>query len=147
MDLLRTLGVNETFWYQLAILVIVFVYLSKLVVGPYLAAIEKRREMTLGSEAKADSVRSMASDLEKTYENRARDINRKISAVFDEVRTATRKEQDAKFQSAKADIEEFLKRERSKLASQEKSVREQLSRLPEELGDVVAEKMVSPGMK
>ena len=145
MDLLRTLGVNQTFWYQLVLLIVVFIVLSKLIIGPYLQAIDKRKQRTLGSEELAANMLAKTEQIQREYETRAQQINMQIREVYDSVRAAARKEQETTIQATRAEVETYLRGEREKLKKNEDKVRAELAGAPAELAGVVAEQLMPAG--
>lgn len=145
MDLLRTLGVDQTFWYQLALLIAVFIALSKLVIGPYMHAIDQRKQRTLGSEELAANMLAKTEQIQREYETRAQQINMQIREVYDSVRVAARKEQEAVIQSTRAEVETYLRTEREKLKKNEDKVRAELAGAPADLATTISAQLMPEG--
>lgn len=82
MGLLQALGINGLAIIQFGILIVIFLFLSLYVFGPYLRAVEERQSRTKGGEALADEFQQKTSDLQTRYQERAREIHSQIAALF-----------------------------------------------------------------
>src|SRR3954469_9588798 len=101
MELLRSLGVNSTFWIQVACFIISFSSLTFLVFIPYLRAHQEREARTVGSEESATRLIQEAHDLQQQYEQRAKVVNSQIKGAFDVQRQEAQKEYDRLVQNAR----------------------------------------------
>jgi len=87
MGLLQALGINGLAIIQFGILLVIFLFLSLYVFGPYLRAAEERQTRTKGGEALADEYQQKTTDLQIRYQERAREIHGQIAALFQQSRS------------------------------------------------------------
>lgn len=98
INILKSLGLNETVIPQFIIFIITFIFLNYFVFNKYLAAYEERRRRTVDSKDVDGELQSEIDKEEAKYAKEAKDINEQISAVFE----TRRKEAQAYSQSAMA---------------------------------------------
>ena len=98
MELLKSLGVNSTLWYQLACFIVSYLALSNLILKPYMAALHERENRTVGGEETAIRLIEEASHLHAELEQKARAIHASVKHVYDSSRTEAMAEYDRTIQ-------------------------------------------------
>lgn len=127
MELLRSLGVNSTFWLHVACFVVSYLALTQLVFKPYSKALNEREKRTVGNEETATRLIQEASDLQGQYEQRAKQVNSQIKGAFDASRTEAMKEYDKLVQNSRDEAQKLLEESRAALATQIQNARKALS--------------------
>jgi F0F1-type ATP synthase membrane subunit b/b' len=84
MDILTKLGIDYTLFYQLAIFIVAYFALSRLLFKPYLKAYHKRLEATFGGQEAAEKINQEAQELHVKYEAKAREVNSKVQSYFEQ---------------------------------------------------------------
>jgi F0F1-type ATP synthase membrane subunit b/b' len=127
MELLRSLGVNSTFWIQVGCFIVSFLSLTQLVFKPYLRAHHEREKRTVGNEETATRLIQEATDLHHQYEQRAKTVNSQIKSAFDASRGEAQKEYDVLVQNARQQAQSLIEESRQALSTQIQAARKQLS--------------------
>jgi F0F1-type ATP synthase membrane subunit b/b' len=109
MDILRSLGVDWTLFVHLACFGISYVFLTKFILKPYLAAHREREKRTIGNEDMALRLVEEATKLQSRYENEARTLNHKIKGYYDESRAQAVAQYERLVSSARADANQVTK--------------------------------------
>ncbi len=91
-SIVDTLHLDQTFFLQFGCFVITFSFLSLLLFRPYFKAYEERLEKTQGSENIAVKMLADSESLQSQYQEAARELNKEIKLVFEELRGETQKE-------------------------------------------------------
>lgn len=115
MAILEQLGINHTYFFQLAIFIVTLGILAQLVFKPYLELLDKRQSKTKGAEDFAADIKKKTADLNVSYENKARDVNAKIKSIFDSARAVATKEYDAIVNKARQQAHASIESNRSKI--------------------------------
>jgi F0F1-type ATP synthase membrane subunit b/b' len=92
MEIIQSLGLNETVVYQFVIFAFTLIALSQIAFKPYLNALELRESKTSSSEEKSLEIQQKALELQKEYEQEARKISVALKAIFDEQKLIASKE-------------------------------------------------------
>jgi F-type H+-transporting ATPase subunit b len=127
MEILRMLGVDGTLWIHLACFLVSYVTFSKLILKPYMAALNEREKRTVGNEEHALRLVEEANQLGSEYEQKARAINSQIKGAYDESRTAAMREYDRLVQSAREESQKLLESARADIGREVQSARKTLS--------------------
>ncbi len=121
MDMLVQLGVNKTYFIQLAIFIFSLFILSQHVFKDFAELLEKREKQTKGSEDIALEEQQKSADLHRNYEEKARAVSGGIKTIFDSYR-----------EEANAEFEKIVSKARGESS---KLVEESRHRLSVEIGD------------
>lgn len=127
MDILKSLGVDETLWMHLACFLASYLALTQLVFKPYLKAFHEREKRTVGNEEHAARLIEQAQDLHGQYEQRAKVINSQIKLAFDSSRGEALKEYDRLLQAARDQATKLLEETRAGLSKEIQNARKTLS--------------------
>lgn len=116
MGLLSALGINSLAIVQFGIFVLIFVFLTVYVFGPYLKAAEERQNRTKGGEELAEEFQGKTIDLQARYEQQARDINGRIQDVFQKNRAEALVEYDRVVGQARKEAGELVEKNRQAIS-------------------------------
>lgn len=115
VEILVSLGINETFYFQLVIFCIAYFGMSQIVFKPYLRAYEERKKRTVGSEKDAEDMILAAEQKEALYSEEAKALNSKIKDIYKEKADAAVKDRSQILESARSSAEGQLKEGRDSL--------------------------------
>lgn len=104
-EILTSLGINQTFWFQLVIFVFAYFGMAFIVFKPYLAAYDERRRRTVGGEKEAEQLTAEANQLEEQYKKQARELNDKVKALYNEQQGRANKERTEILEKARYEAE------------------------------------------
>lgn len=127
MEIFRSLGVDSTLWIHLACFLISYVAFSRLILKPYMAALNEREKRTVGSEEHAVRLVEEANQLNAEYEQKARAINAQIKGSYDESRTAAMREYDRLVQSAREESQKLLESARADIGREVQTARKSVA--------------------
>lgn len=123
MEILTSLGVNDTLWIQLACFIVSYLVFSNLILKPYSAALKEREKRTVGNEETAVRLVEEANDLHTEYEKKARSLNSEIKQYFDKSRSEATKEYATTVESARSEATTLLDASRGRIAQEIQSAR------------------------
>ena len=109
VEILTSLGINSTFFYQIAIFFIAYMGMSNIVFKPYLLAYNERQRRTVGSKKEAESLNAEADKIEKDYVREARELNDKIKNLFGDMQAKATKEKAQIIEAARSQAEANMK--------------------------------------
>jgi F0F1-type ATP synthase membrane subunit b/b' len=92
MEIILSLGLNETVVYQFVIFAFTLIGLSQIAFKPYVNALELRESKTSASEEKSVAIQNQALQLQKEYEQEVRKISVTLKTIFDEQKNIASKE-------------------------------------------------------
>jgi F0F1-type ATP synthase membrane subunit b/b' len=146
MEILRSLGVNETLWIQLACFLVSYAAFSQLILKPYLAAMKEREKRTVGNENLATRLLEEAEGLTAQYEQKARAINNEMKAAYDMSRQKATKQAESVMAGARNEATQLLDAARGKITTEIQSARQTLSSEIPAIGAVIATKLSGKDM-
>lgn len=141
MDILNSLGVNNTLWIQLVCFLVSYAALTQLVLKPYLAAMHEREKRTVGNEEAAGRLLEEAGTLYSQYETRARAINTEMKAQYDAARLAATKQAESIMAGARGEASQLLESSRQKITTEVQGARKSLSNEIPAIGAAIATKL------
>ena len=141
MEILKSLGVNPTFWIQLVCFLVSFLSLRYLIFKPYSTALTERQNRTIGSEEMAVRLIEEANDLHSDFEKKARDLNSKIKGFYDQSRAEARREYDQLVESARKEAGSVLEEARAYISKEIASAQKALAAEAPAVGAVIATKL------
>jgi F-type H+-transporting ATPase subunit b len=116
MELLSALGITSLVFVQFGIFVLMFIYLTAFVFGPYYKAVQERQKQTAGGESLAGEFQQKAADLHSTYQNLARDVNQQIQDIFQKNRTEAMGEYEKIVSRARQESTDLIEKNRKEVA-------------------------------
>jgi F-type H+-transporting ATPase subunit b len=114
MEIFTKLGLNETLFLQMAVFLVVYVVLNRVLFKPYFAAYTERRMRTVGQSEAAERYVNEARELQTQYSAKAKQINEQFKAIYDKTRNEANKEYDRLIQEARAGAKEIVDQARIK---------------------------------
>lgn len=115
IDILVSLGIDKTFFYQFVIFGIAFISMYIIAFRPYIAAYDERLRRTVGGQEEAENLLAEAAEKERAYKEEAKKLNVQIKAIFSE-----------KNEQAKSEVEEILKEAKTHAESEVEAARKEL---------------------
>lgn len=138
---MKQLGVNSTFWYQLACFLISYVAFTQLILKPYMQALKEREKRTVGNEEMALKLTEQTGDLTAEYEKKARAINAEMKGQYDQNRSEAMKEYERLVHAAREDVAKKLTVSRAHIAKEIQSARQALSAEVPNVSATIASKL------
>ena len=114
MEMLSQLGVNKTYFVQLAIFLFLLFILTQHVFKDFMELLDKREKQTKGSENLAAEEQRRATEFQQKYEEKARTMNGELKSIFESYRQEASAEFEKITLAARAEanklVEEFRRR-------------------------------------
>ena len=142
MEILSQLGANQTAFIQFLIFIIAISFLTTIVYKPYFKAYDQRHKLTKGAEEVANETQDEAKKLSQVYTSRAREINEKISAIFNQSKTESQKSAGIVLESAKASVATTTEAARNDILSQKQNAEHQIKTVIQDVSDSIVQKMI-----
>jgi F0F1-type ATP synthase membrane subunit b/b' len=105
IEILRSLGINDTVFYQFAIFFVAYISMNFIVFKPYLRAHEERIRRTEGGQKQAEELTLAALEKEQEFQVEARKLNEKIKEIFARINLKAKKETEEILLKAKQQME------------------------------------------
>lgn len=118
MEVLQSLGINQTVFFQFIIFAIALVALIEIAFKPYAEACEAREQKTKGSVENVAHLETETQALLQKYEVEAKQVASQVKQIFDRQRDEARKEVETISQKAKDDAAGLLGKTRAELETQ-----------------------------
>lgn len=138
VGILSSLGVDNTFFIQLLLFMVVFVFVWNVAFSPYFKAFQKREAQTTGSEQLALELIKDTEKLELEYQQKARALNDQIKDVFDAEKKVAVKEQEAIVNVARETAKNFVGEAREKIQAEYNRAHKELFAQTKTLGTEIA---------
>lgn len=142
LNILRSLGMDDTVYPQFVIFIVTFIFLNLLVFKPYLNAYLERRKRTVGSQDVAKEILADIEAREAQYSKEAKEINSRIKVVFDEKKTLATKESNAILVEAQTLAQEKLTKGKQELNEVYSKAKEQIKTFIPELGQNIKQRLL-----
>jgi F0F1-type ATP synthase membrane subunit b/b' len=142
IDVLNSLGVNETVFPQFAIFIVSFLFLKIFIFSPYLAAYEERRKRTVGSQGVALELQQEIDRREAEFSREAKEINEKIKKVFDMKQAQAVKETNAILAEAQLKAQERLNAGKKEVQDAYDAAKDQLKNFVPDLGQTIKQRLL-----
>ena len=132
LEILKSLGINSTVFYQFGIFFVAYLSLSFIVFKPYLNAYKERQSRTVGGQKEAENLLSEVELQEETFKEKAKKLNSEIKAIFNAQNEKAKKEVDEILMEAKNEAETETESARQELQNSILQVRKDMeSHIPE----------------
>ncbi|MBN1114912.1 MAG: hypothetical protein JXA66_06190 [Oligoflexia bacterium] len=112
-NILNQLGVNSSFFYQFALVVIVYMILSRAIFKPLLAILVTRREKTAGKKLKADELAAQTEKIQADYNRMWMELEDKAFAKRDEIHAEAAKEVKSILRQAYDEADSYISGQKS----------------------------------
>ena len=146
MELLKSLGINNTIIIQFFIFIIAYLILTRMVFMPYFKAYMERYNRTVGSEDDATKLIEETSGLEAEYEENAKALNIKIKKIFDSEKKTAVDEQTKILKSANLKAEEYRKNSDLKLEETKSKIYNELQQEVAPIADLIKNTVIGKGV-
>ncbi|MCB0419442.1 MAG: ATP synthase F0 subunit B [Bdellovibrionales bacterium] len=142
MDILLSLGVNQTIGYHFLLFLVVYLFLANLLFKPYFQAFKKRVEHTSGSEQLAERLISEAEELHKEYEKKARAVNQEHKVIFDTHRSEALEEHEAVVRAAKEKAQTIIEESKRTIEREIDKARTEISKEVNSVSELIVNRVV-----
>jgi len=133
---------NFTVIFQLAILLILMVALSKIVFKPFLRVLQERRDWVEGAEKKARELQQRTAELWEQYRDSMNSAQAQGAAIRDEIRKEGLAKETEILQKAMEEANRFLEGMKAKIQEEGLAARAGLRLHAQNLSREMAEKML-----
>jgi F0F1-type ATP synthase membrane subunit b/b' len=138
---------NGTFFIQLGLFFICYLFLRTFVFGPYLDLLQARRDKTTGLKEQAVRDCERAEKLKTDYESFIRAERKKLNVWLDEERRQVNELERQTIQQARQRTSEELKEHRKKLNEEAERARKELEPLVSDYSSQIASKLIGRSVK
>jgi F0F1-type ATP synthase membrane subunit b/b' len=142
INILVSLGVDKTVFYQLAIFLVAFLFLKHFVFNPYLAAYIERRKKTVGHGEVAKEMQAEIDELEAKYSSSAKALNDKIKIVFAEKKAVGSKEAARIVEAGYNDAQKTLINGKTEIDAAFSQARSEMKTHVASIGDAMVERLL-----
>lgn len=143
MEMLDSLGLNHTAYFQFAIFSVTFFVMTFGLFQPYAKALEERQERTKGAAAASDELIRQTTELRQQFEAKARSINGEIKAIYDENRSLAQKENEKILATAREQAQGIVEKARAQVATQVIEAQRKLKDEVPSVAQAIAAKLLS----
>jgi len=133
---------NFTVIFQLAILLILMVALSKIVFKPFLRVLQERRDWVEGAEKKARELQQRTEELWEQYRDSMNSAQAQGAAIRDEIRKEGLAKETEILQKAMEEANRFLEGMKTRIQEEGQAARADLRLHAQNLSREMAEKML-----
>ena len=119
MDLLNslidTVGLDQSFFYQLALAVILYFISKELFLRPYIKNFNKRQELTKGRMKSGQELEGKIEEKKILYEQKAKELHKKFQEIFNTVKQKAQEDCLKETLKIQANQKQWIERERQSL--------------------------------
>lgn len=142
IEILTSLGINNTVFYQFGIFFVAFVSMKFIVFKPYLNAYDERVRRTVGGQETAEKLLSEAELKEEAYREEAKKLNNQIKEIFAEQNSKAKKEVEQIMAVAKKEADAQTEEARKELEKSVNTARKEMENLIPEISKDIERKFV-----
>lgn len=138
---ISTLGLDSSFFFQLALAVALYFIIARLLFKPYFELMEKRQQLTKGRFAKGRKLEVDIEKLKQEYEKTAKEVYSAFQKDFGRIKSQAESEYKTQLKQLQEEQVQTLTREKERIANEkEKLILLLKSDLPH-LGKTLAKKL------
>lgn len=141
MEILLQLGANKTAFIQFFLFIVTISFLTVFVYGPFFKAYDQRHKLTKGADQVANETQDEAKKLSQIFAARAREINDKINAIFNQSRTESAKSTAIILEAAKSSVVQTVDAARAQINAQKQTAQQQVSAIAQDVSGVIVDKL------
>jgi F0F1-type ATP synthase membrane subunit b/b' len=138
MSILTQLGVNQTFWIQLAYFFIAYFFVSQFLVKPYKANLEYRKKNTGGSLDQATNINNETEKLVLQYQDKAKAQNETAQSIFEKLKTEGQLEEDKLISASRKQGGEIVDHTKKKIVTELVAARDSLKTQVPQISELIA---------
>ena len=142
IEILTSLGINETVYYQFGIFFIAYISMSYIVFKPYLRAFQERQSRTIGGQQQASEFLQEAEAKEEQYKSAAKKLNIQIKEIFGLVNGQAKLESDQIISATKLEIEKDNEQSRQELEVAVIAARKEMDQFVPEISQNIQKKFI-----
>jgi len=142
-NLIDTVGLDQSFFYQLSLAVIFYFISKELFLRPYIGNFNKRQELTKGRLKSSRELEEKIKEKKALYEQKAKELHKKFQEVFNAVKQKAQEDCLKETSKIQSDQKQWIERERRNL---KQTLNEEDMALEKELSvlvDLLVEKVKS----
>lgn len=140
MEILQQLGANQSAFFQFFIFAISIAFLTTFVFGPYFKAYDQRLLKTKGAENVAKDTVEETKNLNLIFQSKAREVNDKISGIYNAESDAAKKTAEDLLKSAKNVSTQTIEASRKQLSEQVAQSATQVQALSKDIAQQLTQK-------
>lgn len=141
--ILEQLGLDSTFFYQLAIFTVLFFLISKVYFKPFLKLIETRHKKTVEDREAAERLMEQAQARFDEYQRRLTEERAAARKEFEEVLNQAKKEENALLSHAREEAKKITQEAAESAAAQRDKLRRELEVDVESIAHNISERLLS----
>lgn len=119
IEILKSLGIDDTVYFQFGIFFVAFISMKYIVFKPYLDAHDERIKRTVGGQEEAEQLLEKAAETEKAYAKKAKSLNSEIKEIFavqntnakkeiEQIMAVAKKEADSQTEASRKELDESV---------------------------------------
>lgn len=140
--ILRQLGLDHTFFIQLAIVAALYFILSRVFFRPFQQLIERRRARTVEDRKAAEELLQQAQSKMEEYQRRLAEERKLARTEIDNAIQAAKKEEAQLLQAARDEAKNVTQNAIADLEAQRDKIRKELQADVEQIAQMVSEKLL-----
>ncbi len=141
MEILLQLGANKSVFIQFILFIISISFLTLYVYGPFFRAYDQRLQQTKGADQVAFETKEEAKKLEQIFQTRAREINHKVQAIFENEKKQAGESATIILNEAKAVATETAEKARQNIATQKTNASRDIQSISQEVAAELSKKL------
>ncbi len=129
MEVLAQLGIDHTYFFQLALFILTLFVLANYVFKDFVELLDVREQRTKGSEVVAVEEQQRATELHQEYEVKARALSGEVKSVFDNYRHLANEEYEKIVSAVREESAKLIEETRDRVSSE---VNDEMTKLKKE---------------
>lgn len=142
-EIAEQLELNSTFFYQLVLFAIVFIFLSRVYFRPFLKLIQLRHKRTVEDRKAAEALTQQAQEKMDQYEKRMTEERKKIRAEMELLVTQAKQKESEILSHARDEAKKITQDAMGDMDRQKEALKSKLNAEIETLAAQVSEKLMS----
>lgn len=114
-DLVKTIGLDNSFFYQLVLAVVLYFVLKRLFLQAYLESFEKRQKLTKGRMKSSKELGKEIEESKALYEKKAKLVHERFQEVFSKIKQKAQEDYLKEFLQMRKEQKELVTREKKSL--------------------------------
>lgn len=141
--ILEQLGLDKTFFYQLAIFAVFFILLGQVYFKPFLKLFELRHKKTVEDKEAAERMMAQAQSKLDEYNRRLSEVRQSTRKDIEDILTQARKEESALLAHAREEAKKITQEAAESVAAQGDKLRKDLEIDVEGMANTISERLLS----
>ena len=114
-DLINTIGLDKSFFYQLVLAVALYFISKKLFFQPYLESFEKRQKFTKGRLESSKNLEEKIEEKKSFYDQKAKFVHQEFQKIFNEIKQKAQASYQKESLKLQEEQKELMAKDREKL--------------------------------